>query len=240
MLSVLDEFYSDPEVVASAVRRFMNTTINEMSLDKMLSNNFSIYKNAMMEEENMDSGKFGHMTYAEMITLIEMSRDNKYSYTYCDSDKVCTAERYNLFLYKVLLVNITNVANRVISVRLFLEMPIKTFYEYIENLSKDNKTEQDIEPDSRFSNKYIDMSVTINRLHNDDCDNMTIREVLMQAREKIFKGWGIVDCPIENYQERILDELSLVRNILGLKFMEAFPERFDEEELRMEYCNDIE
>ncbi len=217
MTTVMKEYYSDPETVASAVHRFMNITVDEMNNTKIVNRNFRVMTSEILQREGVDTSLLDNMNYTDLITMLEMSKDSKYTVKYNKySDEICTSEVYNLFIYKVLLLIILEAAKNAIPIRLFLELPLQAFYAYIENV-KGGKEQH---------NDYAVIGNEIERLHGEFKKDISIKELLMKAREKVCKDWGIVDKPIDEYKQMVFDELMLVKRVLALTFMEVFPERF--------------
>ena len=231
MISVMDEFYSDPEVVASVVQRFMNMKVEEMLVSSGIRHNFSIMTKEIAQTEGLDINLLSNMNYTELITMLEMSRADIYTVGYCGSRKLCTSDVYNLFLYKVLLLTILDAAPKVIPLRLFLEMPISRLYSYMD---KHINGEGD---KNRYKQNraYIDIQAAIIIQYGEFHDTITIKEILTKVRGKVLKGWNMVDKSIDAYGKMILDELEIVRKLLALSFMNSFPECFDKEQLRMDY-----
>lgn len=231
MISVMDEFYSDPEVVASVVQRFMSMTVEEMLISPQIRHNFDIMTKEIAQTEGLDINLLSNMNYTELITMLEMSRADIYTVGYCGSRKLCTSDVYNLFLYKVLLIIILDVAPKVIPLRLFLEMPISRLYSYMDNHINGECDKNHYKQNSA----YIDIQAAIIIQYGEFHDTITIKEILTKVRGKVLKGWNMVDKSIDAYGKMILDELEIVRKLLALSFMNSFPECFDEEQLRMDY-----
>ena len=103
MKSHMNEYYSDEGAVASSVKALMNLTVDELMNSNRVIHNFKIMTNEIIEVEQLNYELIDQMTYTELLTMIDLSRDKKYNRMYCFTETECPSTVYNLFNYKVLL-----------------------------------------------------------------------------------------------------------------------------------------
>lgn len=229
MTSVMKEYYSDPKAVASAVHKFMNITVDEISNTKSVDHRLKVITAEIIVTEGLDKDMLGKMNYTDLIAMLEMSGDVKYEGEY-NSHEICTSEVFNLFMYKHLLLIILEAANNAIPIRMFLELPLQAFFMYLESVLNKGVKEQSM------VNGYAAVTREMQRLHNSGffCppglgkEDISIKELLIKVRDKVTKAWEIVDMSINEYRQMMIDELLLAKRVLALTFMETFPERFTE------------
>lgn len=229
MTPFMKEYYSNPEAVASAIQSFMDLTVDEMRNDKKVSHNMRILTSEIVETEMLDNELIGKMDYSELITMIEMSRHIKYQQMYLDRVEICTSEVFNLYNYKILFLILIGASRNSPQIRLFMELPIKQFYKYVDSISNKDGMNKKLLGD------YNDFRREVERLHGKVSEDLTIKELLYKVNEKVCKNWNIVDMSVESYKQMILDELRLIRKVLALKFMEAYPEKFDTYKVKNKY-----
>ena len=232
MTSIMMEYYSNPEAVASTIQSFMNLSVTELKNNSKSCHNFKVMTSEIIETEQLDYKMIDQMNYSELITIIEMSRNVNYRQLYHpDRNEICTSEMFNLFNYKILLFIILGAARNCGTIRLFLELPIKSFYEYVALVSYPESDKQ------KILNDYNNLMHEVKRLHSETREDLTIKQLLQKINEKISRSWDIVDKPIKEYGQMILDELNLIRTILALTFIEAFPEHFDINKVKYKFSN---
>ena len=224
MKSHMNEYYSDEGAVASSVKALMNLTVDELMNSNRVIHNFKIMTNEIIEVEQLNYELIDQMTYTELLTMIDLSRDKKYNRMYCFTETECPSTVYNLFNYKVLLAIIIESAKTLTPLKLFLEMPMKSFYVHLCKLTDNPRM------------AYRNFVSKVKEMHGEYPEDITIRELLTKIYEKVYRDWGLVDMPAASYEKMILRELELARYILLILFADAFPERFDDEALRSNYA----
>ena len=220
----MNEYYSDEGAIASSIRGFMNLTVDEILNSKRVCHNFRIMTNEIIEVEQFNHELIGNMTYTELLTMIELSRDKKYNQMYCFSETECPSTVFNLFNYKVLLAIIIESAKISIPIRLFLELPMKSFYTHLCRLTDNPRI------------AYRNFVAEVSKMHGEYPEDITIREMLNKIYAKVYRDWGLIDMSTASYEKMILKELELTRFILLILFADAFPERFNNEALKANYA----
>jgi hypothetical protein len=210
----------------------MNMTMAELKINKYACDYFSAMTREIVQMERLDEKRLDNMNYMELITMLEMSRDEKYESEYSDGTP-CPTKVFNLFLYRVLLLMLKTTEDQVTAVRLFLEMPVSTYCKYMDNLEKENRNGIV----RHQSLQYNHIMHEIEKLHGEfDEKTTTLREVLAEIYKKTNRPWALVDKSIEDYQKTIMAELWLFKKLFGYKFRVAFPEQTEEFKVRGLYA----
>ena len=109
-----------------------------------------------------------------------------------------------------------------IPVMLFLGIPIRAFYEYLESLRCDGKMEKEW---AAVEMKLAEMLKRRSRL-NGDVGEMTLKEIFIFLGNEKRRGWYPLN-GINNYAAEILDAFKMSDLILGRSFEVAMSGRFN-------------
>ena len=231
MLAYLTEYNLATDSIESVVNDFMNVTIEELCLGKNGANNIEILTMELVRREKIFESVLDDMNYMELLTLLELSKAEDYLAKYND-DSLCTPERFYLFLYKYLLLILINADGVVKNVSRLLDTPLNTFIEHMDEMMQYNKKEL-AEYSKWVSQNFME---SLYRLHKDiDIKATTIRELLKEIKKQVFSDWKIMNMSINEFQQKIFDELGVFKTLFGDFFMMSFPELINTEKFMQKY-----
>ena len=223
MISYLEEYNCSSHLVDSVIEKFITVTINEMSTVKNCTHNMEILLREPVSQEKVIEAFVGDMNYMELLTLLEMTKDEKYLTKYNDGG-ICTPEDFHLFLYKVLILILYSASEQLMVVRMFLDLSLDTYLYYMQEMMQYNKKEL-AEYSEEVNNNIWD---ELKRLHKDLANGDTkLKDILLEIKKNVYRDWGIVDRSIESYYERMFAELKLFRRLFGEVLMLAYPKSVD-------------
>lgn len=233
MLSYLDEYNSKKVPVEDVVHDFMNVKVEDLNWSLKTD---AIFEGMIMEiqrGENVFKDLLDEMDYMEFITFLDMSRDEKYLRVY-DDGSPCTPEMLNCFIYKYMIVLLINAREHCGAVRRFFELPLDEYIQYMKEMMQVN--EKELVAYSEWV--YDGVMGDLDRLHNDAIkENASVKDLLLDIKQVVFREWGILDNSIMEYFQLITDEISIFRTLFVEFFMLAYPERIDEEKIFDRYTS---
>ena len=217
----------EPAEVERIVRRFMAMPLQEIKQYQTAGvPTADCFTDAIIAVENLDKNKTPYMDFMDIFCLIEQISENLEYESIMDDGATRTPQMFKIFHYRMLMIYLRNAYDRSIPVKLFLALPVKSFYAFLESVScsKEMNTEYDCV-------KGCIQSIMKNFNEN----TSTIKQVLDAVSGALQKAWCPTSIQITSYQRMILEAYGLLGRLLIGSFKMAFKHRFNVEYVKEKY-----
>lgn len=213
MIQTNTQYMSDPARAERTIRRFLNITLREM--EQVQTQNYTKYiTDKLVLTEGLSQKKIQNMTYIELACLIH-NMGGKPQYDGYNYDSRARQLTYYQFVASIL----KDGKQRSISVRLFMALPLKAFYDCLERIScVDDLSKEfaDIRSQCRYQDGY------------------TIGDFLEEKLKTLYKTWRPV-IPLSTYEHTIKTALKDIGRLLIDSLYMAFPQQFQAAEICRKY-----
>lgn len=212
------EYMSNPARVERVVQGLMCMTLGQMSNAR--TDAFIEFAAAeLIEKEHLSAERMQDMPYIEFACLIDSIGGNP-KYDYPDHDSA----REQLALYKMAASILMEMGKSSIPVRLFLALPLKAFYTYMDSASAQGGMMDEFEAVRNYDSHYK--------------EGCTINDFLSEKMGAARKSW-IPITSMEDYKQSIVNAYKGMGSLLVDSFRRAFPNRFHAEEVCRRYRQQI-
>ena len=227
MTVAIDYKNYEPAQVDHIIRRFMSMPLQEIKqyqrADVPLADCFT---EAIIDVEELDKKKTQYMDFLDIFCLIEHISENPAYETTRDDGSDCSAYLFKIFHYRMLMRYLLNANERAIPVKLFLALPVRAFYAYLENVACNKE----------MYNEFNLVKCCIREFMKDfDENTTTIKQVLDAVSKTLQKEWLPMSLSSDKYESMIMKTYELLGRFLIGSFKMAFKHRFNLEYVKEKY-----
>lgn len=208
-------YMADLERVEKTVQKLFGLPVRELAMYQPKQNPFlDFFCDDIQETFSLSDEEVKEMDLMDLVCLIHQMPD--YFYGEQGVDRLRTVQMDALREYLVYA------EKRYIPVMLFLGIPIRSFYEYLESLVCDGRIKKEWEETEK---KLSAMLKRRSRLKG-DVGEMTLKEVFIFLGTEKRRGWYPLN-GLKDYAAEILDAFNMSDTILAQSFEIAMSERFN-------------
>ncbi len=173
------------------------------------------------EKEGIEDTPWERLTYLDLLCLIDNVKESeKYGDNSGELGFTYTNTEDYYWHLRLLYILIFQVWQDILRMRIFLETPLKCFYEALEDLTHTGKHLSEYREIIRA---YMDLPMPETAEDGEE----TVGNVLKQVGKIFDRGWCPTYMSITYYERMIKDAYDIAGRILVDSFKYAFPERFN-------------
>lgn len=230
------EYMAEPARVERTLQRFTKMTLHELKAVQQKKRNYAEWcMDGAIAIENLDREKAETMSYMDIICFLHnIWGDDRYAGIRNGDGTAYPSDLCQDFTYKMLARLLLDVQMKSVPIRLFMELPLKAFYGYLERISRDALL-------SREYRMACDEYVKLKDLSTVELAGVyeaTIKDVLRLCNNVFCMAWIPTQMELENYSQSIMSAYRLVERLLVKSFRLAFPEQFCMDRIRTRYAQD--